>query len=323
MTLLGIPGDNTYSNYQEAQRAFWRSTVLPLVVRTAKALSSWLAPAWEVLPEAGNGQARGSKPGVYPVRGESRLELRPDLDQIEALTSEREALWARIEKVSFLTLNEKRQAVGYAPLEEVEPDGDVPGATEKYNPNQPRAPRGTSEGGQWVDDGGGSGGGDSDPSSDERIRVAQASSEQDKYRVDLRIHDEELGGHTLRDHVNKSDEDLLEIVRRDRYDGFTFSIARIQQGSFLSEGDANYFVNETLSANRHLVDEVASGARQYASLNRRFGSVTGKEAFRVDVKSDPVMRPTYAVRVIIEHDIKSPAKFRVKTAFPRNQLPGE
>ena len=22
--LLGIPGDNTYSNYQEAQRAFWR-----------------------------------------------------------------------------------------------------------------------------------------------------------------------------------------------------------------------------------------------------------------------------------------------------------
>ena len=27
--LLGIPGDNTYSNYQEATRTFWRSTVLP------------------------------------------------------------------------------------------------------------------------------------------------------------------------------------------------------------------------------------------------------------------------------------------------------
>ena len=24
--LLAIPGDNTYSNYQEAQRAFWRQT---------------------------------------------------------------------------------------------------------------------------------------------------------------------------------------------------------------------------------------------------------------------------------------------------------
>jgi HK97 family phage portal protein len=28
--LLAIPGDNTYSNYQEANRVFWRQTVLPL-----------------------------------------------------------------------------------------------------------------------------------------------------------------------------------------------------------------------------------------------------------------------------------------------------
>ncbi len=42
--LLGIPGDNTYSNYQEATRTFWRQTVLPLVNRTAKSLSAWLAP---------------------------------------------------------------------------------------------------------------------------------------------------------------------------------------------------------------------------------------------------------------------------------------
>jgi phage portal protein BeeE len=41
--LLGIPGDNTYANYQEAQRAFWRGTVLPLVSRMAKAFSAWLA----------------------------------------------------------------------------------------------------------------------------------------------------------------------------------------------------------------------------------------------------------------------------------------
>ena len=72
--LLGIPGDNTFSNYQEAQRAFWRSTVLPLVTRTAKALVAWLAPAWT-----------------------TTFDLRPDLDQIEALTAEREALWARID----------------------------------------------------------------------------------------------------------------------------------------------------------------------------------------------------------------------------------
>ncbi|MFA5950565.1 MAG: phage portal protein, partial [Hyphomicrobium sp.] len=93
--LLGIPGDNTYSNYQEAQRALWRNTVLPLVNRTAKAFTSWLAPAY------GN-----------------TISLCPDLDQVEALTSEREALWARIDRVSFLTLNEKRQAVGYAPIDD-------------------------------------------------------------------------------------------------------------------------------------------------------------------------------------------------------------
>ena len=33
--LLGIPGDNTYANYQEANRAFYRLTVLPLAERIA------------------------------------------------------------------------------------------------------------------------------------------------------------------------------------------------------------------------------------------------------------------------------------------------
>jgi phage portal protein BeeE len=44
------------------------------------------------------------------------LELRPDLDSIEALSIEREALWTRIDKATFLTPNEKRSAVGYAPI---------------------------------------------------------------------------------------------------------------------------------------------------------------------------------------------------------------
>lgn len=92
--LLGIPGDNTYSNYREANRAFWRQTVLPLVNRTAKAWSNWLWPAF----------------------GEEPLSLKPDLDQIEALAVEREAVWSRVEKAGFLTVNEKRAAVGYGPV---------------------------------------------------------------------------------------------------------------------------------------------------------------------------------------------------------------
>ena len=101
--LLGIPGDNTYSNYQEATRTFWRSTVLPLVTRTAKALSTWLSPAY------GGVRPSGSDTMAPP------LELRPDLDAIEALNPEREALWTRIDKATFLTADEKRAAVGYGP----------------------------------------------------------------------------------------------------------------------------------------------------------------------------------------------------------------
>ncbi len=44
-------------------------------------------------------------------------DLRPDLDAIDALSAEREALWSRLEKASFLTANEKRAAVGYGSIE--------------------------------------------------------------------------------------------------------------------------------------------------------------------------------------------------------------
>jgi HK97 family phage portal protein len=91
--LLGIPGDNTYSNYQEANRVFFRATVLPFANRIAGALSAWLGPAF----------------------GDVRLVV--DADQVDALASDRAALWSRISDAPFLTLNEKRAAVGYAALE--------------------------------------------------------------------------------------------------------------------------------------------------------------------------------------------------------------
>lgn len=88
--LLGLPGDNTHANYAEANRAFYRQTVIPLVKRTGEALAHWLAPAF------GAG-----------------VTLRPDLDAIEALAQERESLWRRVSGASFLSDAEKREAVGY------------------------------------------------------------------------------------------------------------------------------------------------------------------------------------------------------------------
>lgn len=98
--LLGIPGDNTYSNYSEANRTFWRQTVLPLARRLGESLSAWLAP-------------------VYG--GDFRLA--PAADAVEALSGENEALWARLRKADFLTINEKRQAAGYAPIDDEDADG--------------------------------------------------------------------------------------------------------------------------------------------------------------------------------------------------------
>ena len=40
--ILGIPGDATYANYAEANRAFYRLTVLPLATRVTAAVSHWL-----------------------------------------------------------------------------------------------------------------------------------------------------------------------------------------------------------------------------------------------------------------------------------------
>ncbi|MTH95859.1 phage portal protein [Roseibium sp. RKSG952] len=88
--LLAIPGDNTYSNYQEANRAFWRNAVLPLVRRVTASLTAWLGPAYD-----------------------TGLRLEPDLDAIEALAPEREALWRRVGAATYLDEDEKRAAVGY------------------------------------------------------------------------------------------------------------------------------------------------------------------------------------------------------------------
>ncbi|WP_417603467.1 phage portal protein [Primorskyibacter flagellatus] len=93
--LMGIPGDATYANYQEANRAFYRLTVLPLAMRVAGALSGWL----------------GGHIG-------ETFDLKPDLDQVPALSAERDAQWGRVTGAEFLTVAEKRAMLGLPALTE-------------------------------------------------------------------------------------------------------------------------------------------------------------------------------------------------------------
>jgi HK97 family phage portal protein len=93
--LLGLPGDNTYANYSEAHRAFYRLTVLPLVARTLAAMSGWLTAFYG-----------------------AQFQLKVDFDNVPALAEEREALWRRVGGAAFLSDAEKRQLLGLPKFQE-------------------------------------------------------------------------------------------------------------------------------------------------------------------------------------------------------------
>ncbi|HPG04344.1 MAG TPA: phage portal protein, partial [Rhodoblastus sp.] len=88
--VLGLPGDNTRANYVEANAAFWRQAVIPMVQRLQRAFEHWLQPAW---------------PG---------LRFDYDVDRIDALSTERAAEWARVDAATFLSVDEKRELLGFA-----------------------------------------------------------------------------------------------------------------------------------------------------------------------------------------------------------------
>ena len=89
--LLGLPGDATYANYREANRALWRLAVLPL--------------AGTIL----SGLADGLK-GWFP---DAALSI--DLNRVAALAEDRERLWSSVTAADFLTPEEKRAMVGLEP----------------------------------------------------------------------------------------------------------------------------------------------------------------------------------------------------------------
>ncbi len=95
--LLGLPDSQTYANMEQARLAFYEETILPLLRQLVNELNRWLCPTFT-----------------------AGLRLAIDEDEISALGPRRDAKWQKIQQCDFLTLNEKRAALGYQPLT----DGD-------------------------------------------------------------------------------------------------------------------------------------------------------------------------------------------------------
>ena len=87
--LIGIPGDNTYSNYKEARMAFWEDTIVPYLNQIREELTYWLL-------------------GV-----DNPFFLDYDLNNISAFSLKREKTWQMAERSDFLMYNEKRKLAGF------------------------------------------------------------------------------------------------------------------------------------------------------------------------------------------------------------------
>jgi HK97 family phage portal protein len=95
--LLGIQGDNTYSNMQEARLALWEETIIPILDQISDGFSNWFS----------NLQNK-------------KILINFNKDHISALTEKRQNLWQKLNNVDFMTMNEKRSIAGLEALEDEE-----------------------------------------------------------------------------------------------------------------------------------------------------------------------------------------------------------
>lgn len=91
--LAGIRGDATYANFKEANTSLWENTINSVLSVFQNGYNTWLVPMYNT-------------PGL-------RVEY--NLDEIPAIAEKRRDIWQKLESVTFLSVNEKREAVGYEP----------------------------------------------------------------------------------------------------------------------------------------------------------------------------------------------------------------
>lgn len=99
--LVNIPGESTYSNFEQAQMSFYADTVLPLLGLILEDLNRWLAPLF----------------------GDERAFLWYDEEQVPALEPRRKEKSTRINAALYMTYDEKRQAMGLEAYQKPEQPG--------------------------------------------------------------------------------------------------------------------------------------------------------------------------------------------------------
>ena len=95
--MVGIPGDNTYANFKEARESFSEDTVSWYLELLSGELNNWL------------------------FTPEDNLYLKPLLEDSPAMEAKKSKMMELAQKSDFLTLNEKRNLVGFPPID----GGDV------------------------------------------------------------------------------------------------------------------------------------------------------------------------------------------------------
>jgi HK97 family phage portal protein len=116
--LIGIPGDNTYSNYSEARCSFWEDTVFFYLRRFGRGFSQW------------------------QFEKDERTQLVPNLDSIPALEPRRKEQFEKAERADFLTINEKRDMTGYEKYKHVQDEAEEDDPADKIYQNASMMPLG-------------------------------------------------------------------------------------------------------------------------------------------------------------------------------------
>ncbi|MDR3179437.1 MAG: phage portal protein [Holosporaceae bacterium] len=93
--MLELHENSSLGSYREARLHLWEDTILPLGELIRLELSNWFSKKFN-----------------------TSVEIIFDLEAVHAITSKREMLWQKISNANFLTTNEKREILGFPPLNE-------------------------------------------------------------------------------------------------------------------------------------------------------------------------------------------------------------